>query len=103
MKTNKEDKKEKKTKVNRLNTTTIYRNQEENKRNKLVGKTAIVKGKIVIDSRLENLAGKITYAQFLSDGSEIKYKEDSEKGTVTFTLPTVPPVGISPVIEIILK
>ena len=52
---------------------------------------------------MESLAGKISYVQFLSDGSEIKYKEDSEKGVVTFTLPTVPPVGISPVIEIILK
>ncbi len=52
---------------------------------------------------VENLAGKVDYVQFLSDGSEIKYKENAEKGTVTFTLPTVPPVGISPVIEIILK
>ncbi|MBR5460506.1 MAG: alpha-L-fucosidase [Clostridia bacterium] len=52
---------------------------------------------------VENLAGKIDYVQFLSDGSEIKYKENAEKGTVTFTLPPVAPVGISPVIEIILK
>ena len=56
-------------------------------------------GKLIFD----NLAGKIAYAQFLSDGSEIKYKESSDNNTVTFTLPTVPPAGISPVIEIILK
>ncbi|MBQ8758815.1 MAG: alpha-L-fucosidase, partial [Clostridia bacterium] len=52
---------------------------------------------------MENLAGKIKYAQFLSDGSEVLYKENAEKGTVDFTLPAVAPYGISPVIEIILE
>ncbi len=45
---------------------------------------------------MENLAGKIKYAQFLSDGSEVLYKEDVEKGTVNFTLPAVAPYGLSP-------
>ena len=52
---------------------------------------------------MENLAGKIKYAQFLSDGSEVLYKENPENGSVDFTLPTVAPYGISPVIEIILE
>ncbi|MBR5542576.1 MAG: alpha-L-fucosidase [Oscillospiraceae bacterium] len=52
---------------------------------------------------MENLAGKIDYVQFLSDGSEILYTENEENGTVEFTLPHVAPFGISPVIEIILK
>ena len=51
---------------------------------------------------VENLAGKIKYAQFLSDGSEVLYKENTENGSVDFTLPAVAPYGISPVIEIIL-
>lgn len=65
---------------------------------------------------VENLAGKIEYAQFLHDGSEVLYSEDTfshflsdaeglanNKGSVFFNLPTVKPDIISPVIEIILK
>jgi len=52
---------------------------------------------------MENLADKIYYAQFLSDGSEIKYTPEGENGTVLFNLPTIPPKGISPVIEVFLK
>ena len=52
---------------------------------------------------MDNLAGKIHYAQFLSDGSEVQYTEKEEDGTVIFKLPTIAPHGISPVIEIFLK
>lgn len=65
---------------------------------------------------VENLAGKIDYAQFLHDGSEVRYSEDSfthflgdseglanQKGSAYFKLPTVKPDTIVPVIEIFLK
>ncbi len=63
---------------------------------------------------VEGLCGKVAYAQFLGDGSEVifteKYIENSGgvnlktiEGKVYFSLPTVPPVGISPVIEVFLK
>lgn len=53
------------------------------------------------------LAGKIEYAQFLHDGSELKY--DSSTGFVcstmqnTFLLPTKKPDTLIPVIEVFLK
>lgn len=53
------------------------------------------------------LAGKIEYAQFLHDGSEVKF--DSSTGFVcntmgnTFLLPTVKPDTLVPVIEVFLK
>lgn len=52
---------------------------------------------------MDNLADKIYYAQFLSDGSEIKYERVKDSNSIMFTLPVIPPKGISPVIEIILK
>ena len=52
---------------------------------------------------MDNLADKIYYAQFLSDGSEIKYERVKDSDSVMFTLPVIAPKGISPVIEIILK
>jgi len=63
-------------------------------------------------------AEKIDYAQFLSDGSEIKFEERQAIGHITngtgevmdeniqsvvFNLPTVPPYGLCPVIEVFLK
>lgn len=62
---------------------------------------------------MENLAGKIEYAQFLHDGSELLYTEGYlelwdvkhrvEPGLVCFTLPEIKPDVIDPVIEVILK
>ncbi len=51
---------------------------------------------------VKNLDGKVEYAQFLHDGSEILF--DGEKdGSVSFKLPAVKPDVVVPVIEIILK
>ena len=62
---------------------------------------------------MPGLAGKIEYAQFLHDASEILYTENSmdywsdgvedTTGSVVFRLPTVKPPVITPVIEVILK
>ena len=52
---------------------------------------------------MDNLADKIYYAQFLSDGSEVKYERVKETNNIMFTLPVIPPKGTSPVIEIFLK
>lgn len=62
---------------------------------------------------MKNLAGKIEYAQFLHDGSEILYTENEmfrmgehsepNQGSVYFKLPAVKPDIIVPVIEVILK
>ena len=62
---------------------------------------------------MKNLAGKVEYAQFLHDGSEILFTEKeaqhfSEGKTnddtmVAFSLPVVKPNVIDPVIEIFLK
>ena len=62
---------------------------------------------------MENLAGKIEYAQFLHDGSEILYNEGkghsnedrstNESTMVEFIIPKVAPQIIDPVIEVILK
>lgn len=62
---------------------------------------------------MKNLAGKIEYAQFLHDGSEILYteneifrygdKSEPNQGSVYFKLPAVKPNVTVPVIEVILK
>lgn len=62
---------------------------------------------------MDNLAGKIEYAQFLHDGSEILFSEKSivhiSEGTtnnehvVFFSLPAIKPDVIDPVIEVFLK
>ena len=63
---------------------------------------------------MENLAGKIDYAQFLFDGSEVEYsvgaRHDSygdlnsvNKDTVYFKLPVIKPDVVVPVIEVLLK
>ena len=53
------------------------------------------------------LAGKIEYAQFLHDGSEVKYLENAQivgdSMTNTFMLPVNKPKTIIPVIEVFLK
>lgn len=51
--------------------------------------------------RFSGLEGKVEYAQFLHDGSEVLYTENG--GTVTFQLPVVQPQKITPVLEIFLK
>ena len=62
---------------------------------------------------LKGLAGKVEYAQFLHDGSELLYTEEnidrpfagdvSDEGRLTITLPVVKPDVIVPVIELFLK
>ena len=51
--------------------------------------------------RMENMAGKIDYAQFLHDGSEIEIREKGD--LVTFLTPGIRPNQIVPVIEVFLK
>ena len=53
--------------------------------------------------RLKNLAGKISYAQLLYDGSEMKFENDPETGNVLMFFPVVQPKTEVPVIELILK
>ncbi|MBQ4518013.1 MAG: alpha-L-fucosidase [Clostridia bacterium] len=61
---------------------------------------------------MNNMAGKIEYAQFLHDGSEVIYYENAfttdqdtkeTAGMVAFAIPAVQPNVIDPVIEVILK
>lgn len=68
---------------------------------------------------VKNLAGKVEYAQFLSDASEITFSDkinvkyansfsykdqiDSASTEVAFNLPPVKPHGIAPVIEVFLR
>jgi alpha-L-fucosidase len=60
---------------------------------------------------MPELVGRVKYAQFLSDGSEVLFSEKMHKNhdtyelfpTLEFALPTIPPEEITPVIEIILK
>ena len=62
---------------------------------------------------LENLAGKVKYAQLLADGSEIRIREEktdnlnshTPQGALTLELPTLlPGQGCEvPVIELVLK
>lgn len=52
---------------------------------------------------VRGLSGKVEYAQFLHDGSEILFDEDEKDGTLTFTLPVVKPDVLVPVLELILK
>jgi alpha-L-fucosidase len=60
---------------------------------------------------LEGLAGKVKYAQFLHDGSEILFhgkekfgmQEDGSKDNLQLSLPTLKPNTEIPVIELILK
>nr|MCR5485085.1 alpha-L-fucosidase [Clostridiales bacterium] len=51
---------------------------------------------------LPDLAGKIEYAQFLHDGSELKFDED-DNGGVEVYVPRVKPDQLVPVIELFLK
>ena len=61
---------------------------------------------------LPNLAGKVAYAQFLHDGSELQWfengqaswnSEDLPAGTLTLKLPVVQPDVIVPTVELFLK
>lgn len=59
---------------------------------------------------LEGMAGKVKYAQFLHDGSEIRFHgkakygmlEETSKGSLQLSLPTLKPNTEIPVIELIL-
>ena len=56
---------------------------------------------------MDCLVGKIEYAQFLHDASEVKFMETvqvvGDKVNNTFMLPVVKPHSIIPVIEVFLK
>ncbi len=52
---------------------------------------------------MKGLAGKIDYAQFLHDGSEILFDENIDSDVVNFKLPVDKPNIIVPVIEVFLK
>jgi len=63
---------------------------------------------------LPGMAGKVDYAQFLYDGSEVQFKEESIDrvaisyktdltGTVVLKLPVIKPNTTVPVVEIFLK
>ncbi len=61
---------------------------------------------------LPNLAGKVAYAQFLHDGSELSWfenghatwnSEDLPAGTLTLRLPVVQPDIVVPTVELFLK
>ena len=51
---------------------------------------------------MENMAGKIKYMQFLHDGSELRYRENSD-GSVNLMVPELRPSCVVPVIEVILN
>ncbi len=51
---------------------------------------------------MKNLADKISYAQFLHDGSEVRYY-NKPNNVVAFSIPGIKPDCVIPVIEIILK
>ena len=51
---------------------------------------------------MENVSGKFAYAQFLHDGSEIRFRENAN-GSVSFVIPGIKPECIVSVIEVILK
>lgn len=57
--------------------------------------------------QMDCLAGRIEYAQFLHDASEVKYHESAQlvgdRMANTFILPTVKPHTVVPVIEVFLK
>ena len=52
---------------------------------------------------LPGLAGKVAYAQFLNDASEVKFREKADDGTLTLELPVVKPDVVIPVVEMFLK
>ncbi len=52
---------------------------------------------------MENMKGKIDYAQFVHDGSEIKFRENAKNNHVNFVIPGIRPDVVSPVIELFLK
>jgi len=52
--------------------------------------------------KMENIADKIDYAQFLHDGSEIQYRE-KEDNSVSILIPALKPNKIVPVVELFLK
>ena len=52
--------------------------------------------------KMGNMAGKIDYAQFLHDASEIRYRENAD-GTVNFLIPGIKPDQEISVVEVFLK
>ena len=54
------------------------------------------------EMKMGNMAGKIDYAQFLHDASEIRFRENPD-GTVNFIIPGIKPKQEISVIEVFLK
>lgn len=52
---------------------------------------------------MEDMKGKIDYAQFLHDGSEIRFNENDKNKNVNFIIPGIRPEMINPVVEVFLK
>ncbi|MDR1814771.1 MAG: alpha-L-fucosidase [Tannerella sp.] len=53
--------------------------------------------------KLEGYKGKVKYAQFLHDNSEIRFREDRDTDNINLTLPILKPNYEIPVIELILN
>jgi len=53
--------------------------------------------------RLPDLGGKVEYAQFLHDGSELRFETEKDSGALLLHLPALAPNQIVPVVEIFLK
>ena len=56
-----------------------------------------------IHLHLDGFAGKVEYAQLLNDASEVKMAEQSDRQTLTLTLPVQKPDVTVPVIELFMK
>lgn len=52
--------------------------------------------------KMQNMAGKIDYAQFLHDASEIRFRENAD-GSVNFIIPGIRPDQTISVVELFLK
>lgn len=52
--------------------------------------------------KMKDMAGKIDYAQFLHDASEIRFRENAD-GTVNFLIPGIKPDQTISVVEVFLK
>jgi alpha-L-fucosidase len=52
---------------------------------------------------LDGLAGRVAYAQFLHDASEVRWHERADKGGLTVELPVQRPDVLVPVVELFLR
>jgi alpha-L-fucosidase len=52
--------------------------------------------------KMKHMAGKLDYAQFLHDASELRFRENAD-GTVNFIIPGIRPDQTISVVELFLK